>query len=428
MKVAAARTAIEEAKASFDSQPEVSGWEALKSRAEEILASLEQHRLHSVINATGVLLHTNLGRAPLSVQALQAIERISLGYSNLEYNTKKAERGSRYHHAADLACRLTGAEAALVVNNNAAAVLLALAATASDREVIVSRGELIEIGGGFRIPEIMAQSSAVLREVGTTNRTRLSDYAKAINTNTAAIMKIHPSNYRIEGFASSVPSSDLAILAADRGVKFIHDVGSGLLRRSIGGHQPAWLNSEPTVVESVSEGADLVSFSADKLLGGPQAGLLVGKTESVRALHRSPLLRAFRIDKMSLAALESTLLSYLNNSELSLPFWRMAMIPKEQLLERTKKIQSALETLGVSTEVVDGNSTLGGGSAPGSAIPTVLLQIHPEQTSVDDLQLRLASSKPSIVARINNDTLIFDLRTVDPDSDQELTDALVRVL
>lgn len=428
MKVAAARTAIAEAKATIGSLPEVSRWEALKTRAEEILSGLEQHRLQGVINATGVLLHTNLGRAPLSPGALQAVERISLGYSNLEYNTQTAERGSRYDHATDLLCRLTGAEAALVVNNNAAAVLLALASTASGKEVVVSRGELIEIGGGFRIPEIMAQSSAVLREVGTTNRTRLSDYAKAVNENTAMLMKIHPSNYRIEGFASSVPSSELAALAAERGLKFIHDVGSGLLRRSISGNQLSWLESEPTVVESVKEGADLVCFSADKLLGGPQAGILAGKKKSVRILHRSPLLRAFRIDKMSLAALESTLLTYINNSEADLPLWRMALIPKEQLEKRARKIKSALDALPASTEVVDGDSTLGGGSAPGSAIPTALLQICPARISVDDLQLKLASSKPSIVARINNDTLVFDLRTVDPNSDQGLTDALVRAL
>ncbi|MGH2708332.1 MAG: L-seryl-tRNA(Sec) selenium transferase, partial [Actinomycetota bacterium] len=308
---------------------------------EEILASARRHfrmtarrRLVRVINATGVLLHTNLGRAPLGNEAVRAMERISTGYSNLEYDLSKAGRGSRYDHAKDLLVTLTDAEDALVVNNNAAAVLLALSALSRGGEVVISRGELIEIGGEFRIPEILSSSGAVLKEVGTTNRTHLKDYERAIGPATAAIMKVHPSNYRILGFVASVPARDLATLAHHHGLPFIHDVGGGLLRPRIGGVQPSWLAAEPSVQEAVAEGADVLSFSGDKLLGGPQAGMIVGRAEAISAMAASPLLRTYRVDKTTLAALEATLLAYVEGREAELPLWRMALSDASEIEAR----------------------------------------------------------------------------------------------
>ncbi|MGH2732769.1 MAG: L-seryl-tRNA(Sec) selenium transferase [Actinomycetota bacterium] len=402
---------------------------------EEILASARRHfrmtarrRLVRVINATGVLLHTNLGRAPLGNEAVRAMERISTGYSNLEYDLSKAGRGSRYDHAKDLLVTLTGAEDALVVNNNAAAVLLALSALSRGGEVVISRGELIEIGGEFRIPEILSSSGAVLKEVGTTNRTHLKDYERAIGPATAAIMKVHPSNYRILGFVASVPARDLATLAHHHGLPFIHDVGGGLLRPRIGGVQPSWLAAEPSVQEAVAEGADVLSFSGDKLLGGPQAGMIVGRAEAISAMAASPLLRTYRVDKTTLAALEATLLAYVEGREAELPLWRMALSDASEIEARAGAAADALAAAAARVSLCPGSSATGGGSAPGAEIPTVLLELTPLRISAAQLQRCLVDHDPAIVARIEADKVLLDLRTVSPEDDGTLLEALSLLL
>ncbi|MGH2383006.1 MAG: L-seryl-tRNA(Sec) selenium transferase, partial [Candidatus Limnocylindria bacterium] len=326
----AARAAIEEARSAIEQGAEPPAPESIESRALALAEGMGRVRLRRVINATGVILHTNLGRAPLSPAALEAMSRVS-GYSNLEYDLDEGRRGSRYHHAAGLLTSLTGAEAALVVNNNAAAVLLALTALARGREVMISRGELIEIGGEFRIPEILALSGAELREVGTTNRTHLRDYERALGPRTGAIMRVHPSNYQVVGFTAAAITSDLIELAHRHRLPFIHDLGSGLLRRRVSGRELPWLAAEPSVVEALSEGADLVTFSADKLLGGPQAGVLVGARETIDVVKATPLLRAIRVDKLTLAALEATLELYLHEREMELPIWSMALATVPEL-------------------------------------------------------------------------------------------------
>lgn len=343
----------------------------------------------------------------------------------MEYDISSASRGSRYERPVDLLTTLTGAEAALVVNNNAAAVLLALASLARGREVVISRGELIEIGGGFRIPEILAESGAVLREVGTTNRTHLSDYEKAIGERTAAILKVHPSNYRVVGFASSVEAADLSRLAHARGLVLIHDIGSGLLTARVGGEESSWLSSEPSVREAL-EDADVVTFSGDKLLGGPQAGVILGREHAVSQMRRSPLLRAFRVDKMTLAALEATLLDYLEGRETEIPVWSMALASLPEIEERARDLAARLEPIKGKVEVADGYSTTGGGSLPGGSIPTILVEIAPRDRSAAELFRALVGWDPPIVSRVENDKVVIDLRTVDPAHDMVLADAVLR--
>lgn len=431
LRVEAARTAIAQAGAAIRSGGGAPRFDELAGSAAEFLRRSDRSRLTKVINATGVLLHTNLGRAPLGREALAAVERIGGGYSNLEYDLEKSSRGSRYDHAAALVKAVTGAESALVVNNNAAAVLLALSAVAKDREVIVSRGELIEIGGEFRIPEIMAQSGAVMREIGTTNRTHLKDYEDAISPSTAAVIKVHPSNYRVVGFTSSVPAAEVARLCARRGLVFIHDVGSGLLRRRIGGREPAWLAGEPSVADAVSEGAGVVTFSGDKLLGGPQSGILAGEESIVSQLRISPLLRAFRVDKTTLAALEATLSVYLEGREAELPLWRMALADPEELVRRSEALIAAVESSGrlsAKMEVIDGFSTPGGGSAPGSGIPTALVKVHAGEEGPDQIHRALVLGDPPVIGRVDKDALLLDLRTVDPGDDERLSSALTTQL
>lgn len=428
LRVAAARAVIDEARSEVLAGGAAATFEQLTSRASGWLTASHLSRLRQVLNATGVLLHTNLGRAPLAPETLEQVGRAASGYSNLEYDLQKASRGSRYSHAVDPLIRLTGAEDAVVVNNNASAVLLALTVLAAGREVIISRGELIEIGGGFRIPEILSTSGARLVEVGTTNRTHLRDYERAISDETAAIMKVHPSNYKVLGFTSGVSSEDLCALAQDRGLYLIHDLGSGLIRRRIGGPiggvQPPWLRDEPAASDAVEEGADVVTFSGDKLLGGPQCGIILATREVIARLGQHPLLRALRVDKMTLAALEATLTHYLEDRETQLPFWRMALAEAAEIEGRAQRLAAALQGAAAKVELNPGFSATGGGSGAGAGIPTFVIEVAPRDASAKEVFSRLVASDPPVVARISEDRVVIDLRTVLPEADDLITAAL----
>ena len=428
LRAEAARQVIAQARAAALAGDPVPSLNDLAEAAVGLLRQGRRRRVVPVINATGVLLHTNLGRAPLGQRALAAIEAVSCGYSNLEFDLAQGRRGSRYDHARELLMMLTGAEAALVVNNNAAAVLLALSVAAKGREVVISRGELIEIGGEFRIPEILVQSGATLREVGTTNRTHRRDYEAAIGERTAAIMKVHPSNYEVVGFVKSVPARDLAEVAHGAGLPLIHDVGSGLLRRRVGGRDLAWLAAEPSVDEALSDGADVVTFSGDKLLGGPQAGIILGRVPMVAAMERSPLLRTYRVDKTTLAALEATLLTYLEGSEAELPLWSMALAEPSAIGERAEALRESLGGTDATIELSQGFSTTGGGSAPGCRIPTIVLGMAVPGRTPADLRAALVGADPPVIARVEADRLVLDLRSVAPDRDAVLAAALQRLL
>ena len=372
--------------------------------------------LRRVINATGVIVHTNLGRAPLSEAAISAMEAVSRGYANLEFDLEAGERGSRYTHLSPLLRQLTGAEAAIAVNNNAAAVLLALSAIAAGREVIISRGQAVEIGGGFRIPDVMRQSGAKLIEVGTTNRTYLRDYENAIGEETAAVMRVHASNFRVVGFTEQPSVQDMARVAHEHGVLLIDDLGSGCLldTREFG------LAYEPTVAESIGARADLCLFSGDKLLGGPQAGIIAGRADLIHTISRHPLARAVRMDKATIAGLHATLLHYLRGEATSaIPVWRMIAAPVDGIEERASSWAAAL---GAVASVVDGRSMVGGGSLPEESLPTKLVAI--ELPGATALAKRLRTGDPAVVARIEDDRLLLDPRTVHPDEDGELLRAL----
>jgi L-seryl-tRNA(Ser) seleniumtransferase len=369
-----------------------------------------QGSLRRIVNATGVVVHTNLGRAPLADAAIDRAAAIAAGYSNLEYDLQSGTRGSRHVHAENLLTALTGAEAAIVVNNNAAATLLVLAGLASGREVVVSRGELVEIGGGFRVPDVMAQSGAVLREVGTTNRTRISDYTASVSEATALVLRVHQSNFRIEGFAERPTLADLVTAARQLNVPLVEDLGSGSLVEGLAG--------EPTAQASIDAGVDIVCFSADKLLGGPQAGLIVGRRALVDVLRRHPLMRALRVDKLTLAALEGTLLEYLAGRADSVPVVRMIRLAAEAIETRARALAGRLVEAGWRVELRSGASAVGGGSAPGVEIPTVLLAIERDGLGADALEARLRCLDPPIVARIEHDRVVLDLRTVaEPEED-----------
>jgi L-seryl-tRNA(Ser) seleniumtransferase len=379
------------------------------------LAALSGPTLRPVINATGVIVHTNLGRAPLAGAAVTRIAAMS-GYSNLEYDLASGARGRRDVHAERLLCHLTGAEAAVVVNNNAAATLVTLAALASGREVIISRGELVEIGGGFRVPDVMAQSGAVLREVGTTNRTRVADYAAAISDRTAAILRVHPSNFRIEGFTERPAARDLAALARRFQVPFLEDIGSGWCGPL---PPPRALGDEPAPRASLASGIDLVLFSGDKLLGGPQAGIIAGSASLVSTVRRHPLMRALRVDKLTYAALEATLQEHAaGRAAETVPVTRMIMMPVEEIATRAERMAARLHGLGA--EVINGASTIGGGSAPGSALPTRLLALAHPALGAHPLEARLRAMDPPIIARIEQDRVVLDVRTVQPEQDELL--------
>ena len=399
--------------------------ERIASMVERVLVS----SLEPVINATGVILHTNLGRAPLSGAAVEEIRRSATSYSNLEYDLEAGARGKRDVHVAQLLERLTGAESAIVVNNCAAAVLLVLATLAKGGEVIVSRGELIEIGDGFRIPEIMAQSGAVLREVGTTNRTRIVDYENAINENTRLLLRVHPSNFTITGFAEKPSMDELVSLGQRVGLPLVEDLGSGcLVDLSSAGI------TEPTVRQSVDAGVSIVMFSGDKLLGGPQAGIIAGKKEIVSRVRRHPLFRALRVDKLTTAALAASLGAYLRGAADEIPALRMIRMGVQEIKRRAENFLRELTPelpLGeVELEITDGSSLAGGGSTPTQSLPTKLIRIASARYSAGQLEQRLrrAPGGISVIARVEDDRLILDLRTVFSEQEAALLKTLSAVL
>ena len=399
--------------------------ERIASMVERVLTS----SLQAVINATGVILHTNLGRAPLSSAAAEEIRRSAASYSNLEYDLEAGARGKRDVHVAQLLERLTGAEAAIVVNNCAAAVLLVLAALAKGGEVIVSRGELIEIGDGFRIPEIMAQSGAVLREVGTTNRTRIVDYENTINENTRLLLRVHPSNFTITGFAEKPSMEELVALGQRAGLPLAEDLGSGCLVDLLSAGI-----TEPTVRQSVDAGVSIVMFSGDKLLGGPQSGIIAGKTELIGRVRRHPLFRALRVDKLTTAALAATLGAYLRGAAEEIPAMRMIRMSVQEIKGRAENFLRELTPelpLGeVELEITEGSSLAGGGSTPTQLLPTRLIRIASARYSASQLEQRLrrAPAGISVIARVEEDRLILDLRTVFPEQEPLLLKTLSAAL
>ena len=417
-----ARFVIDEARRSILGGGPAPTLEDIVSSVRESLDRGTGRGLEPVINATGVLIHTNLGRAPLGDIQMDAIQKVGRGYSNLEFELATGKRGHRYEHSRRALATLTGAESALVVNNNAAAVLLTLSALCGGREVIISRGELIEIGGEFRIPEVMAISGARLVEVGTTNRTHLSDYERAITPDTGAILKVHPSNYQVVGFTSSVSPHEIARLAQAKGVCFIHDLGSGLVALTPGA---PWAASEPSIEDALEEGADLVTFSGDKLFGGPQAGIVAGRSDLIEKLQRDPLMRALRVDKVTLAALEATADAYLRNAWEELPLWAMALAPEADLQERAERIAAAValsfEPEG-KVEATRVMSVAGGGSVPGSQIPSWGIAIV--GLDANALQSKLRDGRPPVIARVADDRVILDMRTIDPALDGLVVESL----
>ncbi|HEY7358870.1 MAG TPA: L-seryl-tRNA(Sec) selenium transferase, partial [Ktedonobacterales bacterium] len=414
---------------------------ALNTIAERVYQRFQQRQrpsLRPLINATGVIINTNLGRAPLSQESLQAIAEVAQGYANLEYDLEAGERGSRHAHVRALLAELTGAEDALVANNNAAAVLVVLSALAAGREVIISRGQLVEIGGGFRVPDVLRQSGARLVEVGTTNRTRPRDYESAITPETAVLLQVHPSNFLMTGFTESVALGPLAELAHSRGLLAVSDLGSGCFLDTV----QFGLAHEPTPQESIAAGADIVCFSGDKLLGGPQAGIILGRRELISQIARHPLMRAIRIDKLTLAGLETTLRQYQRHEATGrIPIWRMIATTPAALQQRACQWQAQLRGWDINAELVEGQSTIGGGSLPGETLPTTLLAIPessakgqrsqpdaaPEEqpySPLDALAARLRAGNPPVVARILRDQLLLDPRTVLPEQDDALLAAL----
>lgn len=400
--------------------PPTAAWPHLvQQRLQEIAAP----SLHPVINATGVIVHTNLGRAPLSADALAAVQAVAAGYSTLEYDLTVGGRGSRHDHARRLLCGLTGAEDAIVVNNNAAAVYLALSALCHGREVLISRSQLIEIGGGFRVPDVLRQSGARLVEVGTTNRTHLRDFTHAVSADSVAIMRVHSSNFKQIGFVTTPSLTELTAVAHARGLLLIDDLGSGTLIDTA----TYGLASEPTVQQSVAAGADLITFSGDKLLGGPQAGIVVGRAELVERLRRHPMARALRVDKMTLAALEATLRSYRRGRALEeIPVWQMIAAPMTALQERVARWRVRLTEHGIATEVWSGESAVGGGSLPGETLPTVLLAIAHQ--APDEAAAALRRQPTPVICRIQQDRLIFDPRTVLSEQEESLLTVLENVI
>jgi L-seryl-tRNA(Ser) seleniumtransferase len=395
---------------------------------EEVRKELEPS-LREVINASGVILHTNLGRAPLAAGLIEEFTRTATRYSNLEYDVQAGSRGKRDVHTARLLQRLTGAGAVIVVNNCAAAMLVTLAALARGGEVIVSRGELIEIGDGFRIPEIMEQSGAVLREVGTTNRTRLADYENALNEKTRMILRVHPSNFTVTGFTEKPEVEELVALGKRTGFPVVEDLGSGSLV-----DLSALGISEPSAKGSVEAGFSLVLFSGDKLLGGPQAGIIAGKKDLVEKVRRHPLFRALRVDKLTIAALEVTLRAYLHATLREIPAQRMMRLTVEEIAERTGRFLKQLEPLiagaDAEVEIGDGTSLLGGGSTPAQSLPTKVLRVASLRYSTNQIEerLRLPDTGVPVIARIEDGRLLIDLRTVFPDQDAALVQTLAVAL
>jgi L-seryl-tRNA(Ser) seleniumtransferase len=401
-----------------------------------------QRSLRSVINATGVILHTNLGRAPLAASALEHIRQIASSYSNLEFDIETGERGKRDVHVDRLFHKLldqhVGTAApggpaerssaavtisTIVVNNNAAAVLLALNTLAENGEVIVSRGELVEIGGSFRIPDVMSKSNAILREVGTTNRTRIADYEKAINEQTRLLLRVHRSNFQITGFTEQPQLEELVSLARQRNIPLLEDLGSGALfdLRSVG------VNGEPSILDSLRQDVDVVAYSGDKLLGGPQAGMLSGRSDLIARMRSNSLFRALRVDKLTYAALEATLLAYVKGDHDAIPALRVMRLSKEEIGTRAQALAGKIKSSWLSIEVLDGESVIGGGAAPSAILPTELLAMTFEGRSADELSARLRASDPPVIARVEEGRVLLDLRTVFPEQDEALVQAISKI-
>jgi L-seryl-tRNA(Ser) seleniumtransferase len=424
----------------FDSAAIDLALSAIPGAIERQLRESLNYSLRPVINATGVILHTNLGRAPLALPALDHVRETSATYSNLEFDLQTGARGNRDIHLDRLFGKLLHPNHArqetlalgragepvprsvstIVVNNNAAAVLLALNTLADGGEVIVSRGELVEIGGSFRIPDVMAKSNAVLREVGTTNRTRISDYEDAINANTKVLLRVHRSNFQITGFTEQPSISEIADLARRRSLPLVEDLGSGALfnLRSVE------VNGEPTVLDSLRAGVDVIAYSGDKLLGGPQAGVLSGRGDLIARMRANSLFRALRVDKLTYAALEATLLAYVKGDYGSIPLLRMMRLSKEAIGGRAEAVANQVQSADLNIEVVEGESVIGGGAAPSAVLPTTLLAITSRTLPAEELSQRLRKSKPPIIARVEEGRVLLDLRTVFPEQDATLRDAL----
>jgi L-seryl-tRNA(Ser) seleniumtransferase len=426
--VDAIRRCLDDARQAFTDGAPLPDTPALIDRTLSALAPLGQSSLRRVINATGIVLNTNLGRAPLPPAALTALQEVAAGYSNLEFDLETGERGSRHSHPQAMLCALTGAEAALVVNNNAAAVLLVASAVAAGQEIVVSRGQLVEIGGSFRLPEVIAMSGAHLVEVGTTNRTHARDYVRAIGPETALLLRSHTSNYRIEGFTAEVSAAELAAIGREHGVLTCEDLGSGqLLDLTAFG-----LPEEPTVQDSVRAGLDLVTFSGDKLLGGPQAGIIVGRAEAIARLRQHPLLRALRPDKLTLAALTATLQLYLRPDVTeAVPTLQMLTAPAAVLAPAAAALRDAL-TAGSGDQatftVEEAGSQAGGGSWPGVTLPTVAVTIRPVTMTAARLAKRLRQGRLPVIARVQDDRLWLDMRTLLPGDADMLPDLIAEAL
>lgn len=430
--VEVARTVLGDLRASIlgsESKIVTLGPESLEDRIEQVVSRILARSLQPVINATGVILHTNLGRAPLPASVVEEFRQAATQYNNLEYDLEAGKRGKRDVHTANLLERLTGAEAAIVVNNCAAAVLLVLAALAKNGEVLVSRGELIEIGDGFRIPEIMAESGAILREIGATNRTHLADYENLVGDQTKLLLRVHPSNFKMVGFTGKPSLAELVALSKRTGIPLIEDLGSGCLV-----DLSQYGITEPTVRESIDAGVDIVVFSGDKLLGGPQAGIIAGKKELIARIRRHPLFRALRVDKLTIAALECTLSAYLRAAWDELPALHMMRTTTAELLRRSEQFLAALRLQlppdEVEAEIVDGHSLAGGGSTPSQSLPTKLLRFASARHSAAQLEQRLRRGPTAVpvIARVEDERLIIDLRTVFPEQDTLLAEALAAAL
>jgi len=419
------------ARGEFDEQ-------TLSDLATEVVEELQQslkHSLRTIINATGVILHTNLGRAPLAPAALDHIQNTAGGYSNLEFDIESGARGKRDVHVDHLFAKLLNAHvgtpapgspspqvSTIVVNNNAAAVLLALNTLADGAEVIVSRGELVEIGGSFRIPEIMAKSQAILREVGTTNRTAIGDYESAINEKTKLLLRVHRSNFEITGFTDRPRLDELVSLSRRRNIPLVEDLGSG----SLFDLRTVCVNGEPTVFDSLHAGVDVVTYSGDKLLGGPQAGILSGRADLVAKMRANSLFRALRVDKLTYAALEATLLAYVKHDHDSIPVLRMMRLSKDAITARAHEIAKKIRSPKIAVDLIDGESVIGGGAAPSAVLPTCLLAITSVDFSADELAERLRKSDPPITSRVQEDRVLLDLRTVFPAQDGFILDAFAK--
>jgi len=421
-------TIAEERKKILDGKNSEGSLSMLHSMIEKQIHALSSYSLLPIINATGIVLHTNLGRAVLSERALENVIAVSRGYSNLEYDLEAGKRGKRHVHTGRILRQLIGAEDALIVNNNAAAVFLSLNTLAKDREVIVSRGELVEIGGSFRVPDVMTASGAMLREVGTTNKTHLYDYSRAVCEKTGMILKVHQSNYKVIGFTEDVPVSDLVQLGRERDIPVMYDLGSGNLIDL----KPYGIHSEPSVQEILRSGIDIITFSGDKLLGGPQGGIIVGRKDLIEKIRKNPLARAVRVDKMTIAAFEATLMEYLDPEQAMkrIPVLDMLFQPKESIRRRAKKLAAGLRkhVSAADITVIEDISKAGGGSLPEASFDTYAASIVPSRMSVNDLEKRLRSGPRPVIARIRENALLLDARTIRGNEIQPLVEIVTAAL